>query len=106
MQSGLKELRASGAEVLAICTDPPEESANLAEKLGLEYPILSDAELAVTDAYGVRHVGGNPMEGADVARPALFVIDREGRIQARELTENWRIRVRPERVVELVAALP
>jgi peroxiredoxin len=56
------------------------------------------------DAFGVRHAGGG-IEG-DIARPAVFLIDREGRIVWRELTENWRVRVRPETVLEHLAAIP
>jgi peroxiredoxin len=54
------------------------------------------------DLFGLRHEKGGP--GGDVARPAVFLIDRQGRIVWRELTENWRVRVRPEQVLEQVRA--
>ena len=67
------------------------------------YLLLADPELAAIDAYGVRHPGGM---GHDIARPATFLIDREGRVVWRDLTDNWRVRVRPERVLEQLKAIP
>ena len=60
---------------------------------------LIDPELAAIDAYGLRHVGGNPF-GGDISRPAVFLIDEEGRIVEKMLTENWRVRPTPEMIRE------
>ena len=104
LQSRIDEIRALDAEVLAICVDPVEKNRKVVDHYGLVFPVLADTELAAIDAYGVRHPGGG-LDG-DVARPAVFVIDRQGRIAWQDLTENWRIRVDPERVLEQLAALP
>lgn len=83
-----------------------DEAAVTAEKLasaGIEYPLLADPGFAAIDAYGVRHPEGM---GHDIARPATFLIDRQGKIAWRDLTDNWRVRVRPERVLEQLAAIP
>jgi peroxiredoxin len=91
--------------VLAVSVDAPEESRKMAAELGLEYTLLSDGDLSAIDAWGVRHAGGYP-GGRDIARPATFLIDAEGRVRWRELTDNWRVRLRPERVIEQLDALP
>ena len=70
-----------------------QHNRELAETYAPDLVVLSDPGLEAIEAYGVRHVGGG-LDG-DVARPATFLIDREGRIFWRELTENWRIRPRP-----------
>lgn len=85
---------------MAVSADAPEDSARLHEKLGLGFPLLSDPQLEAIDAYGLRHEGGNPMEGAAIARPASFLIDEQGRILWRDLTEDWRVRLDPDRVLE------
>ncbi len=69
---------------------------------GIEYPLLADPDLTAIDAYGVRHPEGMI---TDIARPATFLIDRQGRVAWRDLTDNWRVRVRPERVLEQVKAI-
>lgn len=105
MQSHLDEIRRAGAEVLAISVDPVTINRKLAADLGLAYDLLSDTKLTVIDAYGVRHRGAG-IDGQDIARPATFIIDRHGVISWRSLTNNWRIRVRPERILDELAKIP
>ena len=104
MQAHLREIRARDAEVVAISVDPPERSRELAAAHAIEFPILSDPQLEAIDAFGVRHVGGG-LEG-DIARPAVFVVDRSGAVAWRELTENWRVRVRPATILAVLERLP
>jgi peroxiredoxin len=104
LQSSLAEIRALDGEVLAVSVDAPEQSAEIVEAYGLEFPLLSDPEAGTIRDYGVLHEGGG-LEG-DIARPAVFVIDRRGRIVWRDLTENWRVRVRAEHLLERLRALP
>jgi hypothetical protein len=58
----------------------------------------------VIDRFGLRHRKGG-LDG-DIARPAIFILDREGRVAWRELTDNWRVRARPDRLLEELAAIP
>jgi peroxiredoxin len=90
--------------VLAVSVDPAGRSLDLAKAAGLSYPLLSDPGLEVIDAYGVRHEDGG-LEG-DIARPAVFILDRQGNIVWRDLTDNWRIRVRPERILAELGKVP
>ena len=98
MQSRIEDIHAAGAEVLAICVDPVEENAKVSRMLKLDFPILSDPDLETITAYGLRHEGAS-MEGGDISRPAVFIIDGDGVIRWRDLTDNWRVRVRPEDIL-------
>ncbi len=89
---------------MAISVDPPEKSRELTEAYGWEFPLLSDPSCSAIDAFGVRHPQGGIF--GDVARPATFILDRQGRIVWRDLTENWRVRTRPERLFEALASIP
>jgi len=40
------------------------------------------------------------MGGRDIARPATLVIGENGRVRWKSATENWRVRVRPDAVIE------
>lgn len=62
------ELAAQGVGLAAISVDDSADSAALADKLGVEFPLLSDPEARVIAAYGVQ------MEGQVLAVPATFVI--------------------------------
>ena len=66
--------------------------------------MLSDPELSAIDAYGVRHPDGY-IDG-DIARPATFIIDRGGEITWRFVPDNWRVRVRPQTLLDELAKLP
>jgi len=49
--------------------------------------------------YDLLHRGAGP-KGADIARPAEFLIDSTGTIRWVNLTENIAVRARPEQVLE------
>ena len=87
--------------MVAISVDAPGDSQRVSKKLGLEFPLLADEGLGVIDAYGVLHPRGG-ISGRDIARPAIYLIGPDGTILWRVLTDNWRIRLRPE---ELLAAI-
>ncbi len=65
---------------------------------------MADPTSEVIDAFGLRHVNGGI--GGDVARPATFVLDRDGRIAWRRVTDNWRVRPRPTELLEVLAGIP
>jgi peroxiredoxin len=104
MQSRIDDLSRLDTEVLAVSVDTPDQSREIAEAYGIEFRLLSDPELRVIDRFGVRHAGGG-LDG-DIARPAVFILDREGRVVWRDLTENWRVRVRPEALLERLEGIP
>ena len=106
MQARIDEIREVEGEVLAICTDTSENNADVVQQSKLDFTILSDPDLVATDAFGLRHKGASIDRISDIARPAVFVLDREGVVQWRKLTENWRIRVRADEVLEQLSAIP
>tara|TARA_R110002096_G_scaffold24760_7_gene77948 strand:- start:8502 stop:8834 length:333 start_codon:yes stop_codon:yes gene_type:complete len=102
LQSKISEIREAGAEVLAISSERSEVIGEKMAKLNLDYPVLADPDFQAIDAFGLRHVGADPFSNGDIARPAVFLIGKEGEILWSELTENWRVRVTPEMVLEQV----
>lgn len=85
--------------------DAPEVSAELARKAGYTFPILSDRDAAVIREYDLVHKGAG-MGGADVARPAEFLLDRTGTVRWRNLTEDYRVRARVEEILAQARKLP
>jgi peroxiredoxin len=98
LQSRLADFEAEDTRVIAVSPDSVEENAEVARKLGLGFPILSDPDLDLTKALGLVHVGG-AMDGRDIPRPATFII-QGGQILWRDLTDNWRVRVRAGELLE------
>ena len=60
--------------MIAVSADPPASGQKVASELNLTYPILSDTFRNFIKQYGVLH----PTEG--IARPSMFVVNKEGRI--------------------------
>lgn len=94
-----------GGEVVGISVDAPGQNRKLVVTHGLEFLLLSDPNLEAIDLFGVRHKGAS-LSGDDIARPATFVLDREGRVAWRQLTDNLRIRLRPETVLAELKKIP
>jgi len=65
------EIRASGADVVAVSVDPPEASEAVRRDLPLPFTILCDTERRVAQEWDVY----NPRERGGIAKPALFIID-------------------------------
>jgi peroxiredoxin len=66
----------------AISVDERAESAELAERLLISFPLLSDPALKVALAYGVA------MEGRDIAIPSIFIVTSDRRIRYKYVGES------------------
>jgi peroxiredoxin (alkyl hydroperoxide reductase subunit C) len=73
LQQQLSQFHELNTEVLGISVDSKHSSAAFAEHLHLEFPLVSDFNKEITQAYGVLREGG-------FAERALFVIDKTGKI--------------------------
>jgi len=85
--------------VVGISVDPPEINRRQSQKLGYAFPLLSDPKAEVIRRYDVLHPGAGP-KGADIARPAEFLLDSNGVVRWVNLTGNIAVRARPEQVFE------
>ena len=82
----------------AISRDLPEESRKLAAKIAADgkgaarISFLSDPHSAVIDRYGLRDPSykGGKIDG--VPRPAVFVVDHEGRVRWSKIETDYRER--------------
>ena len=75
--------------MVAISTDRWDQIPARLEQLTLGMVYLSDPEQSIIDAYGLR----DATLGKEVARPASFILDGEGRIVWRHLPDDWRVRL-------------
>ena len=84
---------------MAVVVDTPEQNAEVVRDLGLGYRIVSDPNLTVIDPYGLRHEqAGQP----PIAHPATFLIDANGTVRWRDVTDNYRLRPQPETILAAV----
>ena len=97
----LSEFHDRGFEVVAISVDSPAETQKLRESKGYSFLFLSDPNAQVIRQYGVLHPKGGE-DGKDIARPAEFLVDTSGTIRWVNLTDDFRVRARPETVLEAI----
>ena len=74
-------------------------------KAGYTFAFLSDPKLEAIRRYDLVHAGQGE-NGADIARPAEFLIDPSATVRWRMMTENVFTRARAEQVLEAAKALP
>ncbi len=94
-----------GVRPVAISVDTPEESRDLCAKAGYTYTFLSDPKAEVIRRYDILHRGAGD-NGQDIARPAEYLLDASGTIRWLNLTEDYRVRARPEQIIEQAKTLP
>jgi peroxiredoxin len=82
---------------VAISVDSPATSAQLAKKLGVTFPLLSDESRAAIRAFGVEDAENS------ISWPAIFIVDKNGKIAWRSLSETYKIRALPKQILD---ALP
>lgn len=103
LQLRLSELERRGAHVVALVVDPSDVNAELTAQTGITFPILSDPDLVVTDAYGLRHREGH--DGQDIALSASVLIDGDGIVRWTHVAPNVRLRPLPETILAEIDSL-
>jgi len=83
LQGEYQRFKDLGAEIVAISVETLETSTRLAQKTGIEYPILADPEHRAIEAYGVYNLLGDSR-----AAPSVFVVDEQGIIVWRYVGQN------------------
>ena len=100
----MEEFRTRGVRIAAISVDANRESEKLCRDQGYTFLFLSDPKAEVIRRYGVLHAGARE-DGGDIARPAEFLVDASGVIRWVNLTDDIRVRARPETVIQAIDRL-
>ena len=85
IQTLLPELEKRGYQVLAISPDDASGMQKMAERMDRPYEFLSDANLAVTDLYGIRR-------DEELPHPAMILLDEQSIVQWFYIGEDYKTR--------------
>ena len=99
LQSDLKEIEATGGQLLAISYDSTAILKRFAAKSAITYPLLSDAGSKTIDAYGIRNKEA-PERVSGIPYPGTFIIGTDGVIRAKLFLDGYRERHAVEALVE------
>jgi peroxiredoxin len=117
LQSALADIDAAGATLVGVSPQTPDQSLSLAERHGLEFPVLSDSGNHVAREYGLVYTSSDvntetlrelgvelsTFNGDDtntLPAAATFVVGNDGRIRFASVSGDYRWRVGPEEVLE------
>ena len=93
----LPELTKRGIRPVAVSADPAAATKEHLAKTGWTFTFLADPEAKAIGLYDLRHEAA---PGHVIARPAEFLIDPTGTVRWVDLTDDYRVRARPETVIE------
>ncbi|MEP1385710.1 MAG: peroxiredoxin-like family protein [Paraglaciecola sp.] len=119
----LAELHELNAELVAVSAQVPDESLSVVEKQELTFPVLSDQDAKLAEAFGVawqvpavltEHMKNdrgldlekiNNGNGSILPIPATFIINQAGDIVWRFVDVDYRNRSEPDDIVEQLKSL-
>jgi hypothetical protein len=90
LQRTLNKIRAQGLGLAAISYDSVALLKNFAERRGITFPLLSDADSSIIKAFHILNEEvppGTPFSG--IPYPGTYIVDREGRVRAKYFEENY-----------------
>jgi len=90
-----------GIDIYAVLVNH-QSAVAMKEKSGVDYDILYDENLAMARHIGLIHEGAIPIKDIDLATPATFLFDADGKVLWSYVSKNYRIR--PDTIDLLVAA--
>jgi peroxiredoxin len=122
LQRRLPDIRSRGARLVAVSPELPDASLSHAQKLHLEFDVLSDVGNGVAGEYGL--IMTVPAElrplyrewGIDLSAangdtthqlpvPATYVIDRSGTIRAACVDKDYTRRMEPDAIIEALGSV-
>jgi len=112
-------IREKGAELVVVTPQTPEHSAKLIEDKGLDYVMLTDENLALSDTLNLTHgftdelkeiylsfgidVGASNGDGEwRLPMPARFIIDPDGTLLDVQVNPDYSQRPEPEEILALL----
>ncbi|MCL6414371.1 AhpC/TSA family protein [Aestuariirhabdus sp. Z084] len=119
LQAALPEIKAKGAQLVAISPQTPDSSLSTAEKNALEFEILSDQgnqvaeqfglvfELpesirGIYDKFGIDVVAHNGEDSFKLPVPASYVINSDGNVTYAFVNADYTQRVEPQQLVDAI----
>lgn len=96
-------IRSQGGRLAAVAVTPTFAQQAFAASLSADFPLLSDWGSAVAEAYGVRYDVWKEHTG--LAKRSVFVIDREGIIRYRWVTDDALVMPPLEEAIGVLSSL-
>ena len=94
MAADYDQIKAAGADVVAISVDKPEKSRELSDKLKLPFLLLSDVDHKIIDAYDLYNSHGK------ISKPATYILDAKAIVRWSFFEEDYKVRPLDDVILE------
>ena len=84
----LDELRDYGANIVGISVDSPFANKAFSQNHHLNFPVLSDYKRDTIKRYGIIMSKLGTMEGYNAAKRSIFILDEDGKVIYRWISDN------------------
>ncbi len=102
-RDAMGSLKAYGAKVFGISPDSPFTRQRFKKENNINYPLLSDFNKGVSKEYGVQYEDFIGFKG--VPKRSVFVLDKEGIVRYKWVTEDNKIPPNVEEVAHVIKGL-
>ena len=99
MQRDLKSIEDAGVQVVGISYDSPEVLKRFCDRAKITFPLLSDPDSKMIDAYHIRNEAAKG-KAVGVPNPGTFLLDQGGVIRAKLFLDGYRDRHTTAALVE------
>lgn len=86
-------MKDAGGAVIAVSADSTKDSKKVVERYKIPFDIVSDEGAKVIKQYGL--LFHEPMGRGEIALPANFLIDKNGKVAWRYISSHVQLRVDP-----------
>jgi peroxiredoxin len=104
-RDSLSKFNNVNAQVIGISVDPPFSNKAFADQNKLTFPILSDFNRQVVKTYDVYHDNFVGLNGYTAAKRAVFVLDKQGTVRYKWISENPGVEPNYDEVFKAVESL-
>lgn len=104
LQQNLKDIAATGVQLVGISYDSPAVLTQVANRYSLTFPLLSDAGSKTIDAYGIRNHEATG-RAVGVPHPVIFILDQKGIIRSKLMRTNVRERPTPAEIMAAAVSI-
>ena len=99
LQRDIRSIEDAGVQVVGISYDSPAVLKTFSDQMKIAFPLLSDPESKMIDAYHIRNEAARG-KAEGVPNPGTFILDQEGVIRAKLFLDGYRVRHTTEALIE------
>lgn len=101
MAEDYAKIKQAGADLIAVSVDEQSFAWSMAQTTGAKFQILSDADKKTIISYGIL----NAAEHGGIAHPAIFILDKQGKIRYFHVGKDAQDRPPDETILQEVKKL-